>query len=140
MRSRMSRAERQEHDAAWGLDFGDPAKIRVAPEPKKGGGFLKNWFGKKQDDTGEHPMSENMAPSFREQLREDPSLLSSTDDRGWSFLHQLSLAGSTACVKVLLDAGADANAATPDGKTPLQLARSLGWEGVAALLMSRGAT
>ena len=41
MRSRMGRQERQEHDSAWGLNFGDPTKIRVAPEPNKEGGLLK---------------------------------------------------------------------------------------------------
>src|SRR5262249_7549613 len=53
MRSRMGRQERQEHDSAWGLKFGDPTKVRVAPEPNKGGGFLKNWFDKGQADTQE---------------------------------------------------------------------------------------
>ena len=46
----MGRQERQEHDAAWGLNFGDPSRIRVAPEPNKGGGLLKRWFGKQQAD------------------------------------------------------------------------------------------
>ncbi|WP_029629924.1 DUF2314 domain-containing protein [Zavarzinella formosa] len=137
LRSRMGRAERQEHDAAWGLNFGDPAKIRVAPEPNKGGGLLKGWFGKKQPDSQEHPMSENMAATLRKQLKEDPSMLTVTDDRGWTFLHQEALAGNAATVKTLLEAGADPKAATHDGKTPLQLARSLGWEKVAALLAAR---
>src|SRR5262249_8896122 len=53
MRSRMGRKERQEHDAAWGLDFGDPTKIRVAPEPNNERGLLKNWFGKRQADPDE---------------------------------------------------------------------------------------
>ena len=54
--------------------------------------------------------------------------------RGWTLLHQEALAGSAATVKVLLEAGADPNARTDDGITPLELARSLGWEKVAALL------
>ena len=137
LRSRMGRRERQEHDAAWGLNFGDPTKIRVAPEPNKGGGLLKNWFGKRQADTGEHPMSEAMASSLKEQLAKDPSLVSATDDRGWTFLHQEALAGSAPTVKVLLDAGADPNAVTNHGMTPLQLARSLGWDKVVALLANK---
>lgn len=76
MRSRMGRKERQEHDAAWGLNFGDPSNIRVAPEPKKGGGLLKNWFGSQKADTGEHPMSENMASSLKDQLAKDQSFVS----------------------------------------------------------------
>jgi uncharacterized protein YegJ (DUF2314 family) len=139
MRSRMGRAERQEHDAAWGLNFGDPTKIRVAPEPNKGGGLLKGWFGKQPQpaDTDEHPMSVNMAASLKAQLAKDPSLVSAKDDRGWTFLHQEALAGSTATVKVLLEAGADSSAVTNHGMTPLQLAKSLGWDKVVALLAKK---
>src|SRR5262249_51459333 len=31
MRSRMKPRERREHDEAWGLNFGDPTKVRVVP-------------------------------------------------------------------------------------------------------------
>jgi uncharacterized protein YegJ (DUF2314 family) len=134
LRSRMGRRERQEHDDAWGLNFGDPAKIRVAPEPKKGGGLLKGWFGKRQADPEEHPMSEAMASSLKGQLAKDPSLVSGKDDRGWTLLHQEASAGSAATVKVLLEAGADPGAVTDQGLTPLDLARSLGWNKVVALL------
>jgi ankyrin repeat protein len=67
-------------------------------------------------------------------LAKDPSFATEKDDRGWTILHQEALAGSTATVKVLLAAGADSNATTDHGMTPLQLAESLGWEKVAALL------
>jgi uncharacterized protein YegJ (DUF2314 family) len=139
IRSRMERQERQAHDKAWGLNFGDPTKIRVVPEANKGGGFLKNWFGKQPADIQEHPMSENMASSLKDQLAKDPSLVSAKDERGWTFLHQEALAGNTATVKVLLEAGADPNALTDHGMTPLQLAKSLGWEKVIVLLADRGA-
>jgi uncharacterized protein YegJ (DUF2314 family) len=134
LRSRMGRRERQEHDAAWGLNFGDPTKIRVAPEPNKSGGFLKNWFGKRQADPDEHPMSVGMASSLKEQIAKDPSLVSAKDDKGWTFLHQEASAGNTGTVLVLLDAGADPRAVTNLGMTPLQLAKVLGWDKVAALL------
>ena len=137
LRSRMGRQERQQHDAAWGLNFGDPANIRVTPEPNKGGGFMKSWFGKRPAETQEHPMSENMAASLKEQLAKNPSMLSATDDRGWTLLHQEALAGSVPTVKVLLEAGADRNAMTHDGMTPLQLAKCLGWDKVVALLTNR---
>lgn len=134
VRSRMGRRELQEHDEAWGLNFGDPTNIRVIPDPNKGKGLLKNWFGKREADTGEHPMSINMASSLSDQLKQDPSLLSATDDRGWTLLHQEALAGSVPTVKVLLEAGADPHAVTKHGMTASQLARSLGWDEIVELL------
>lgn len=135
MRARMSKEERKEHDSAWGLNFGDPHKIRVAPEQKKSGGFLKSLFGKGGDtEIPEHPMSEAMASSLKESLADEPSMLHAADDRGWTLLHQQALAGSAATVKVLLEAGADRRAVTKHGMTPLQLAKSLGWDKVVALL------
>jgi uncharacterized protein YegJ (DUF2314 family) len=141
MRSRMGQRERKEHDAAWGLNFGDPHKIRLVPQQKKSGGLLKALFGGLGDtDTQEHPMSEAMASSLKDQLVEDPSMLHAKDDKGWMLLHHQALAGSTASVQVLLDRGADPNAVTEHGMTPLELARSLGWDKVVALLVSKGAT
>jgi ankyrin repeat protein len=40
-------------------------------------------------------------------------------------------------VKLLLEAGADVDAKTNDGKTALDLAKSLGWEKVIALLKKK---
>ncbi|MBS0261932.1 MAG: DUF2314 domain-containing protein [Planctomycetes bacterium] len=137
MRSRMSPRERMSHDSAWGLDFGDPTKIRLVPEPKQGKGLLKSWFGKRSAETDEHPMSENMAVSLVAEIEKDKSILTSQDDQGWTVLHHEALAGSAPTVKVLLDAGADPKALTRDGRTALELARSLGWENVVSLLLRR---
>lgn len=134
MRSRMGKKERKSHDDAWGLDFGDPTKIRIARKSTKGDKVQTVWFGDPEADTQEHPMSVNMICSFKEQIAQDPSFISDTDDNGWTLLHQEALAGSAAIVRVLLDAGADPNAKTNDGKTALQLAQSLGWENVVELL------
>ncbi len=87
----------------------------------------------------EHPMSEAMAPTFKSELLENPSLTKSKDDRGWTFLHHQAMAGSAATVKGLLEGGADPDARTDHGMTPMQLAKSLGWERVVALLESKGA-
>ena len=80
LRSRMGRKERQEHDDAWGLNFGDPTRVRTVPDK-----FVV---------AGEHAMSEAMAGSLKEQLAKDPSLVRSKDDRGWTLLHQEALAGT----------------------------------------------
>ena len=134
MRSRMKPRERKEHDAAWGLDFGDPASIRIAPEPKKAG-LLKSLFGGKPPaDTDEHPMSAGMAEELKKQIAKDRSVVSAKDAKGWTLLHDEALAGNLATVQVLLDAGADKKAVAKNGMTPLKLAKSLGWDKVAALL------
>ena len=133
-RSRMGRRERQEHDDAWGLNFGDPAKIRLVPDWNKRGGLLKKWLGKREADSQEHPASESMAAQLHELLAGDPSLITAQDDKGWTGLHKDASAGNTAIVKILLAAGADRHAVTPQGMTPLELAECLGWEKVVALL------
>jgi len=137
MRSRMDPRERKSHDRAWGLNFGDPVEIRVVPDRNRGKGLLKSWFGKREADTGEHPMSENMAVSLQEKIAKDKTFITTKDDRGWTLLHQEALAGSAPTVKVLLTAGADPKAKTNDGRTALELARSLGWENVVTLLLGR---
>jgi uncharacterized protein len=134
LRSRMGREERAEHDAAWGLEFGDPRSVRLAPGGKKGG-FLKSLFGgAKEEVPEEHPMSENAGPAFAEQLAANPEMASDADDRGWTLLHHQALAGSTATVKALLEHGADPAAVTSEGHTPLDLAQALNWEKVVELL------
>jgi uncharacterized protein YegJ (DUF2314 family) len=131
LRSRMDPRKRKEHDAAWGLNFGK--EPRVVPQ-------RNGWFPGRDVESQEHPMSENMAPSFKEQLSEDPSMVNQKDEVGWTLLHHQALAGSLATVTVLLECGADVNAVTDHGMTPVQLARSLGWDKVEALLASKGAT
>jgi len=136
MRSRMKRDERAAHDKAWGLDFGDPQKPEVVPPSA-----TKGWFNfKKSTKVGEHPMSENMAPKLAEEIAKNPAMLSWKDEHGWGLLHELALAGSYACVKVLLEKGADPRTVTQNGSTPLSLAQSLNWEDVAELLRAHGAT
>jgi len=136
MRATMSRQERAEHDAAWGLDFGDPAKPELMPAdwlPKPSGGFFKKLFGGAGDPAPdlasmEHPMAVNMVPS-----------LHSKNDKGMTFLHQMALAGSKLGVELLVNKGADVNAVTNNGMTARQLAKTLGWKQVVDYLASKGA-
>ncbi len=138
MRSRMSRAERNDHDSAWGLNFGDPNSIRIMPVTKTWGGMIKGWFGGKTDpDIQEHPMSKVAGTALKQQLLDEPAMLHEKDDRGWTLLHHQALAGSTATVEILLELGADTNAKTNHGMTPLQLAQSLKWDKVITLLKAR---
>ncbi|MDX1948139.1 MAG: DUF2314 domain-containing protein [Pirellulaceae bacterium] len=140
LRSRMDRRERQQHDNAWGLNFGDPARVRIVPEPKPAGGFLQSLFAKPTPPAqppDEHPMSAAMAGKLQEQLATNPGLVSMKDDRGWTFLHTEALAGNLATVQVLLAAGANPRERTPHGLLPRDLALSLGWNQVAAILPAR---
>lgn len=132
MRSRMRPAERLEHDQAWGMNFGDPSTVKVFPRPR--GGVLRQLFGKREPENDEHPMSAGMAVKLKEQLAQNPSMATEKDRRGWTLLHDEALAGNVDTVKVLLEAGADRTAVTENGMTPAQLAASLEWTKVMALL------
>lgn len=142
LRSRMSDAERRQHDDAWGLEFGDPYDVSVIPNrviTEKSG-----LFGRKKqitvagDPAAEHPMALNVAASMDESLAKDPGLAHWRDERGWTHVHDLAMAGSVVCVNAFLDRGADPGARTTHGWTPAQLAGSVGWADVVALLRNRG--
>jgi len=148
MRAGMGAKERTAHDEAWGLDFGDPDQIRtvIVRGKTKKRGFLARLFGAKSREdavtasTGEfqdHPMCVNMLGEIESQLQQDPSIASSTDEHGWSLLHREALAGNLGVVRLLLEYGADANARTPAGRSAAELARSIGWEAIAAYLSDR---
>jgi uncharacterized protein YegJ (DUF2314 family) len=113
MRSRMSSAERQAHDSAWGLDFGDPGKILLTSDGQSDELAAET----------EHPMSVNMKPSFEDHLQKNPGIVNQPDDRGWTLLHHESLAGNALVVEALLEHGADDSLQTNDGDLAFDLAK-----------------
>lgn len=149
MRSQMGRLGRRSHDSAWGLNFGDPKKIRFVPPEFIGEtkpGFLAKLTGggtTAQDPAKvaatEHPMAINMVESLKE-FAQDKDNLTMTDDNGLTILHQNCLAGAARGVNVLLKCGADGRAKTANGMTPFRLARVLGWKGVLKVLEKHGIT
>jgi uncharacterized protein YegJ (DUF2314 family) len=151
MRSRMEKGERKQHDQAWGFDFGDVGVVNLVPPeyigeaPAKKKSLFSGFGGSKatpQDyakvAATEHPMSVNMRESLEESLTENPDMVHQADDRGYTFLHQLSLAGSLDGVDVCLKHGADPKKAAPNGMTPFLLAKCLGWKRVMARLQQAG--
>ena len=79
-------------------------------------------------------MSENMAAGLVEAIDSNREAFFELGPEGLTTLHSLVLGGSAACVKVLLDAGADPSVKTSKGKTALELAEMMGWPRVVALL------
>lgn len=152
LRSRMSKGERSQHDQAWGFDFGAVGMVHLVPpdyigDPpvKKKGlfSFLGGAGPAAQDHAkvagAEHPMSVNMRESLEQALKKDPQFVDQADDRGYTLLHQLALAGSWDGVDVCLKHGADPQAPAPNGMTPYALAKSLGWKRVMDRLQKAGA-
>ena len=118
IRSRMSKKERLEHDAAWGLKFGDPLKPRTLPE------------------NDPPSLTTNLLTLLRNTFDEDPSHLSEKGHNGWTILHKEASGGNVAVVRFLIEAGADRNAITNNGLTPFDIAQTLGWTEIAKLLRS----
>lgn len=129
LRGEMSEEERESHDAAWGLEFPDPQSVKLVPE-----GWADEETASQAGGPEEHPMARNAEESLREQLKENPEYAQATDEHGWTLLHAMAAGGSCVCTQALLDHGADINARTNKGDTPLMLAEKLGWDDVRDLL------
>lgn len=123
LRAGMDEEQREDHDDAWGMDFGDPATVFVVrdqePQPEK---------------QVEHPMSINMQQSLAGFLQNNPAEINRADEQGYTLLHREAIAGNRSSVEVLLQAGADKNARTVSGKTALDFARRLQWGHIIPLL------
>lgn len=123
MRSEMEEDERQDHDDAWGLEFGDYNDIWVVSDQKE-----------KPENLVEHPMSKNMKESLIDFVKNNPEELTATDELGYTFLHRETIAGNKTSVEVLLESGVDTKAQTANGKTALDFAKQLNWEHLIPLL------
>lgn len=123
MRADMSNAERKEHDEAWQLDFGDSNDIEVVNEQKE-----------KPENLIEHPMSRNMEDEFPKFLHQYPDELTQIDEHGLTLLQRETIAGNLTTVKAILEAGADKNIQSKNGKTALEYAKQLNWEHIIPVL------
>ncbi|WP_118973972.1 DUF2314 domain-containing protein [Taibaiella koreensis] len=123
MRSGMDKVARKEHDAAWGLDFGDYNDISIVYQQKE-----------KPENLVEHPMSRNMGNSLADFLKQHPGELNATDEAGYSMLHRETIAGNLTSVEILLSHGADRNIRTHSGKTAFDFARQLNWQHIIPVL------
>jgi uncharacterized protein YegJ (DUF2314 family) len=123
IRAGMSARERRRHDEAWGFEFGQPGDVQLTPQ-----------WGASTDPDLEHPMSESMAEELAEAIDADPEGFAAPNEEGLTTLHSMALGGSAACVRVLLEKGADPLLRTRSGKTARDFAEQMGWPRVKALL------
>lgn len=142
LRATMSPAERDEHDAAWGLDFGEAGVVELVPtgsgrEPRTlTRGLETPWdtVVLAELERTEHPMSLNVQDIIEQGLEDDPALISDYDQSGRMLLHREVLAGNHDFVYALLRRGADPQATDLHGRTSLSLAQLAGWPRVITLL------
>lgn len=126
MRGQMTEEERTEHDAAWGIDFGDPGQILLVYEEKE-----------HPENLEEHPMCRNCIDDFRQQLSQNSDFLHEQDEDGYTPLHHEAIAGNALMVQAMLEYGASPASTTSEGYTALDFARLAGWQNVADLLEPR---
>ena len=123
MRSGMTEKERNEHDNAWGLDFGDYNEIMLAYKQKEN-----------PENLIEHPMSKNMGEKLQEFLIENPDELTQEDENGLTLLHKETIAGNMTSIEILMELGADKTKKSQTGKTALDYAESMNWEHLKEIL------
>jgi len=126
MRSQMDKKEREKHDKAWGMDFGDPDKILLVFDQEKCPGNLI-----------EHPMCINMKQKFEEYLKQNPNGISEKDELGYTWLHKETIAGNKTNVEMLLEMGSDINAKIDAGYTALDFAQKLEWEHIIPIFKNK---
>jgi uncharacterized protein YegJ (DUF2314 family) len=123
IRSQMNEKEREEHDEAWGLNFGDPNNILIVYRQEK-----------HPENLIEHPMDRNMKEDCKEYLTQNPNELNVKDEFGYTALHIQAIAGNKSWIEALLETGSDINAKTNEGYTALDFAQKLEWEHIIPIL------
>lgn len=123
MRSEMTKKEMEEHDNAWGLDFGDFNDIWVVRDQQEN-----------PENLIEHPMSKNMGEKLAEFLQQNPGELTVKDEYGYTLLHREAIAGNKTSIEILKSAGVDLQQKTNLGKTALDFAQLLKWEHIIPVL------
>lgn len=123
MRSGMSDKERNNHDKAWGLDFGDYKEVLLVYKQKEN-----------PENLVEHPMSKNMAEKMREFLKENPNELTVEDENGLTLLHKEAIAGNKTNIEILLELGADKTKTSKANKTALDYSQIMHWDNLTELL------
>jgi uncharacterized protein YegJ (DUF2314 family) len=142
LRDGMSAEARDEHDRAWGLDFGEPGTVEVVPAAEGQAPWLlsRNLDSAADRQTlamlehAEHPMALNMREKVEEGLQQHPHVIGDYDPGGWLLLHREVLAGNYSVVHALLRHGADPLAPNAHGQTPISLADEAGWPRITSLL------
>ena len=127
IRSQMPPNERQDHDEAWGLDFGSPETVRLVYKEAPAQPGEPRTFR-------DHPACLSMLAQIDEQMRKDPSFVNEQDKDGWITLHHEALAGNMGIIQLLLKHGCDVNKKTPDGRRASDLACAIGWTAIETLL------
>jgi len=117
LRKEMGQEEREAHDQAWQIDFGDSNNILLVYEQFE-----------KPENLIEHPMSVVMKESFITYLEQHQDELTSKNDKGYTMLHTEAVAGNLPMIEVLLEKGVDRYATTEYGDTALDLAKKMNWE------------
>jgi uncharacterized protein YegJ (DUF2314 family) len=129
LRSRMAKKELKEHDDAWGLDFGDSQNVNIDRELS-----FRKFVLTPSLKLPEHPMSENMAEKSEAGIREMGHHINDPDTLGMTILQFESLAGNLTQVKLLLKYGADKKIKNVHSQTTQDLAETLNWEKISAVL------
>jgi uncharacterized protein YegJ (DUF2314 family) len=138
LRSRMPEQARNQHDNAWGLDFGNPSEIELTPNGESNlREIMVNINSDEPTPILEHPMSVNMADKIEETLKGNPTFSTSIDVDGWSMLHRESLAGNFIPVSLLIKYGADPELLNANGHSAIDLANIMNWHEIANLLKSK---